>query len=609
MVSRRNFISITIIIFVILFMFQLSGVVKENWNDYTKNPYADENRTNLTSESTFSPDQNVDISQKDDIIYIGAPDGAPLTSVVKQWGAFTKRRVICSGSLDEVTIDEENPPQAVLLDAEYVDWSKDIDHIETIIKEGVNVIFCSLPPVDVIINNDEIKSILGISYVSAKEIDLTGIKLFNGFLLGGEEVYIADDPGEEKYQDLCLNIPWYYLGAGTKTYMVGLMDEKKFKDISNEALPAIIWRNSIGDARIFAVNGDYLFTNTGIGILDAMMAEMKEYEIYPIVNAQSMIILNYPVLTAENDSEMMKRYSRTSDSLLLNIIWPGLITLSMKTDAKITHMMNLQLDYEDDREPNADRLQYYFKLISEQKGEVGLSDTQISSISLKEKLKKDDGFLQSNLANYEFTTFYSDQLEQEEIREQLDSPMLKNIRTILMNYDENGDIASYLTNNVLAQRATIDGYSHTFSEDLRVKSLETALGYSAIIVDMKRILYPETETDGWEYLYNDFSRFTTTYWKKFTAFDQTTLSQSDKRIRELLAMDYTDSKDQDTITLQMNHFYGEGWFILRTHNEKITSITGGEYQKIEDNAFLILANQNTVQIRLEDEEKLFYSYE
>lgn len=71
---------------------------------------------------------------------------------------------------------------------------------------------------------------LGIYKVVSEKTKLTGVKLFEGLLLGGEVVYETPKEKEEKErQDLQLEIPWYQVGSGTKTYMVGLLDHSKQK--------------------------------------------------------------------------------------------------------------------------------------------------------------------------------------------------------------------------------------------------------------------------------------------------------------------------------------------------------------------------------------------
>ena len=607
MISRRRFFSIAIIIFVVLFMFQMSNVVKETWNNYNTNQYADSTKTNLTAKSAFSLDNVKADTSRDYVIYIGNTQDSSVGKTVKQWCTYTKRKLVESQSLKSIQLDLSNPPEVVLLDANYMDWNTDVNLLDNMIYDKINIIFCNMPSVDLIKSNTKLREMLGITFVSAEKVELQGIKLFDGFLLGGEELYSAKNAEDEKYQDMDLNLPWYSVTSGTKTYMVGILKTADQSDVQNEYLPAIIWRNSIGEARVFAVNGDYISDNVGVGILDAMMAELNPYELYPVVNAQTIVALNYPVLAEENEAEINNKYYRSSSSLLSDIVWPGLVSLSLKMNAKITCIMNPRLNYDNNNFITKDKMQLYFKLISEQQGEVGIMGTQKSNLSLKDKLNLDNEYISSNLPDYKFTTFYAEQTKLNQVKNCLTMPIMQQVRTILLDYQKNDMLGAYLTDDVLTMDTTIDGFSHTFSEDLRVKSIETALGYSSIAADMQKVVYPENNMDEWQNMYNDLSRFTTTYWGDFKKFDQTTLSESDERMRKFLAMDYSDTRTADSITLKIQNFDEDGYFILRTHDEDIQSVKGGTFEKIENNAYLIHASQDTVVIRMKKNEKPFYS--
>ena len=608
MISRRRFLSITIIIFVVLFMFQMSNVVKETWNNYSTNQYADSTKTNLTAKSAFSLDTNINVdTSRDYVIYIGNTDDNSVGKTVKQWCIYTKRELIEIRSLKDISLDLTNPPEVVLLDSNYMDWNTDVDLLNNMITKKINFVFCNMPSVSLIKSNTKLREMLGITFVSADTVKLQGIKLFNGFLLGGEEIYNAQNSEEEKYQDMDLNLPWYSVTSGTKTYMVGIIKTTDDYEVQNEYLPAIIWRNSIGEARVFVVNGDYLSDNVGVGILDALMAELNPYELYPVVNSQTLVALNYPVMAEENEDEINKKYYRSSSSLLSDIVWPGLVSLSIKMNAKITCMMNPRLNYNNSNTITKDKMELYFKLISEMQGEVGIMGMQKTILPLKDKLNMDYEYIISNIPNYKFLTFYAEKTKLNEVESCLSMSIMQQVRTILLDYHKNDMLGAYLTDDVLTLNSTIDGFSHTFSEDLRVKSFETALGYSSIVADMQDVIYPENDSDEWQNRYNDLSRFTSTYWSDFKMFDQTTLSESDERMRRFLAMDYSDSRIADSITLQIQNFDQDGYFILRTHDEDIKSVKGGTFQKIENNAFLIHASQKTVVINMKQNENPFYS--
>jgi hypothetical protein len=139
-----------------------------------------------------------------------------------------------------------------------------------------------------------------------------------------------------------------------------------------------------------------------------------------------------------------------------------------------------------------------------------------------------------------------------------------------------------------------------------MKSLQTALGYSNIVLDMNHITWPEEEEDRWEILSEKFSSQINTYWKAFEMFDQTSASQCDGRIRNFLAMDYEDSREGDEIHVSIEDRNGNLWFILRTHGEKVVSVQGGDFKEIEADAYLIRASQDELTIRCEAEDSLYY---
>jgi hypothetical protein len=591
------------IMVVLFFLFQFSGVVKETWNDYETNKYA-QSSTEHTTENTPVTDQTTGVKSGRFVVYIGGGNQDDYQAVVNQWGTYTKRYIETYNSLKDYEAKVSDTPEVILIDPDHIDWEKDTPLLENFVKNGGNLIFCNLPDASVIKQNDELRTLLGIENVKSDRTTVSGIHLFAGLLLGGEDQYIAKtDEDTKENQDLTLELPWYQVSSGTKAYMVGMLDDKKVK---NEELPAIIWRNSIGAARIFAVNGNYLKDNTGIGILDGMMYEMKDYDLYPVVNAQSMVVTNYPVVTAENETEMQKRYSRSLNAVARDIIWPGIAAVCSNTDMKLTSMMTPQLDYADKNEPDAKELVYYMKLLREQNAEIGISATNRSGTDITTKLKQDETFLNSKVPDYSYLSFYQDQLTKQETTQALGENLLKKVRTLYTDYHATDTLLSYETKDITKQSATIDGFSHTYSEDLRLKSLETALGYSSILVNMERVLYPKDDSDSWEKLYNKYASNTSTYWKPFRAFAKTTLSESDSRTRKFLGMNYTQDRQKDEITLDSTGFDTTASYILRTHGEDIASIEGATYTQLEEGAYLIEANSSKVKIKLTTINKPFY---
>ena len=165
----------------------------------------------------------------------------------------------------------------------------------------------------------------------------------------------------------------------------------------------------------------------------------------------------------------------------------------------------------------------------------------------------------------------------------------------------------YANEHVTRQRALIDGYEHTYSQDFAIRSIETALGYTSILTDIGRVAYPQSETDAWENLSKELMANTTTYWKPFSAFEGTTLSQSDAHIRNFLAMSYAEKKEDSCIKVTINGESFPVWFVLKIgEGEMVTQVEGGSASKIEKDAWLIEADQSQIEINLDQSSKPFY---
>ena len=608
MVSRRNFFTVTMIMLILLFMFQAPGVVKDKWNHYSVNTYEEKTKTAYTSDDVYTASlQDVKETGRH-AVYIGDLEDQSTGAVVSQWGFYTKRYLENCSSLSDYSFDPDDLPEVMILDSAYLDFEKDTGRLVEMVDQGMNLIFCNLPDCSVIGEQDELRQLLGIRDIRTKQIEVEGIHLFEGLLLGGEKYYIAADEEEAKRQDLELNMPWYRVSSGTKTYMVGMMDEEYMsqQEVENEDFPAVIWRNSIGGARVFAVNGNYMEDDSGIGILDGMMAEMKKYEIYPVINAQNLVTVNYPGFTSENDEEMMKRYSQSLKAVYRDIIWPGVITVAQRSNVELTCMISPQMDYQDALEPEEESLVYYMKLLQEQNAEAGLSGEYHSDMEITEKLQQDFSLFSNTVPEYPLLSFYQGKLTDAEVKEALQQELLGNVRTLYRDYEKAGRVVGYADHKVTVQSATNNGYSHTYSEDIRMNGIESALAYTSILADINPVAYPESGEDSWEKLFDKFSSNADTYWKAYQKFDGTTLAESDKRIREFLALNYTEDREGDVLTLDIGNFGEEAWFILRTHGEEIVSAEGAEYDKIEEGAYLVEAVEEKAVLTLGSVSQRYY---
>lgn len=602
MISKQRFVTMTITMLVLLFIFQFPQVMKEYGNNYDLNEYAvDATQNAYRGFTTLSETGGVEIGRY--TVFIGRARG-DIGKTVDEWCTYTKRHLVVRPKLSECPDHIEEAAELILLEGDQVTEADDLERLTRMAEQGIPLVFCNLPEPSVIASSEQWRQLLGIEQVVQERVELTGVNLFSGFLLGGQEIYVPEDEEERRErQDLELLVPWYLTNNSCKTYMVGMLDDP---DVENEELPALIWRSAIGDGKVFAINNSLMSDCTGIGILDAVMAELEPYYLYPVVNAQNLSVANFPGLSSENGVRMGRLYSRDQLAVYRDILWPGLCATIDKSGAHITCFIAPQSDYGDAQLPEEEQLVFYLREMREKGAEAGISLDYVSADGFVEKLEEDEAFFESVGNRYRYGAVYLPDDYSWGLFGLKRYSMLRKIQTAVRGFSKDWPVVSYGTRDITLQSRTSTGISHTYSDDLRMKSLQTALGYSNIVLDMNRVAWPEEEDDRWEILAEKFSSNTNTYWRAFGMFAKTSISESDSRIRTFLGLDYECSRDGDEIHATVRNREGQAWFILRTHGEEIDSVEGGEFEKIETDAYLVRADEDSLKIRCKKTNRLRY---
>lgn len=599
MVSRRKFFSIAIMMFVLLFLFQFSMVLRDRQNTYDVNsnlaPKQNDGK-NVWKNEELDP-ASVGTTDRRYVLFVG-DSSSDMAEAVSRWCTYAKWDISKCSSMEKFKENDKNLPGMLILESEKYALDDNLKKIEELEQKGVIIVFGCLEDPKNIEKNQKLQDFLGIYKIVSKKTELTGAKLFEGLLLGGEVIYeTPEDKDERDRQDLQLNVPWYQVGSGTKTYMVGLLDQSKQKEtVENEELPTLIWRNGIRNGSIFCVVGDYMKDSTALGLLDGMVAEASSYYIYPVVNAQNLSMINFPVFADENNEQMMELYSQSITGMARDIMWPSLISIVEKGGLKMTCFMHPQTDYEDRIEPTSKDLVFYLKQMKEQNAEAGLSLQYKNAGSLRDKLNQDAEFFRKADSSYKYGAAYTEEKDLDTVKALMNTELMKNVSTLVCEYTEDEPVISYCTDSVTLQSVTSDGMNYTYSDDIRMRSIQSSLGYTNVMLNMQKIFWPERKKDRWQIMQKRFSSNLLTYWKKFTGFDSTTLSESNTRTRTFLNLDFSEIRTDDEITLKTSE--SGSWFILRTHGEEIEEIEGGTQKKLEDNVYLIQAQDTTVKIQV-----------
>ena len=111
-------------------------------------------------------------------------------------------------SMEKFKENDKNLPGMLILESEKYALDDNLKKIEELEQKGVIIVFGCLEDPKNIEKNQELQDFLGIYKIVSKKTELTGAKLFEGLLLGGEVIYeTPEDKDERDRQDLQLNVP------------------------------------------------------------------------------------------------------------------------------------------------------------------------------------------------------------------------------------------------------------------------------------------------------------------------------------------------------------------------------------------------------------------
>lgn len=603
MLSKRVYFTVSALMMLVLFMFQFSGIIRKKYNNFDENKYAVSEKNDLNKNNVFTvltDEDKVVKSISGYIVYIGDIN-TKTGNTVYEWCNYTKRNLLVYKTVSQYHRYNEKYPDAVLIDSDYVNIDSDIDTFSLLTDYGINLVFCTLPSYSAISENQRFEQLCGIS-PHRESVNASGLKLYSGFLFGGEAWYTKENDPDGKFQNMKLTMPWYNTSNATKTYMSAVVESEDGSKIDNEDQPAVIWRKSHDHAYVFCINGDYIKDISGMGILTAIMSESKDLDIYPVVDSQSVIVNNFPMFSFENDDAVEKYYLRNTSSLLENVIWPDISNLAESTGARFTFMAAPQINYSDNNLVSVREMDYFFRLFSEISSEAGLTTTRDDATSIDEKLTADAGIFSNYLSNYKFTSIIARKDELENVLSSKNS-LIDDVNTIVTDSQDYGGtkLFSYVNDNVINVECPVTSDKYTYSDDFRQRCFQTALAYTSIEFNMTGVCNPDDEKELWNEEIKSKSTALTSYMKNSKMFTKCSISQADKRIREFMAADYSYKQNSSYVSLDITGAQDMTRFIVRLRTGEVENVSGAVCTKVEKGVYLITAQSKHVEMTIKTE--------
>lgn len=470
----------------------------------------------------------------------------------------------------------------VLLFDDPISDPADLPALQAYAGAGIDMVFTQLPSYQELTSAPELADFYGISGFVQEALPLNGLYIFDEFFIGGERIYEVEDIYGDTDADIPQTVPYYELRPG---YLMFVQAVAQDESIDYMDLPGLLWRTYSGSANVFVFNTELFAGKNLPGVLTACMAQMEPFYVYPVVNAQTISVVDFPMLAVENNEEMASLYSRDSEALARDVLWPAIVKILKNYGSAFNFFMAPQLDYSDGIQPSGEMIDFYRQEIETQTGMLGLSMQQQSEAPLVTLCAENSAFLAETMPEYQFTAACV-------TREQLDEltggdlPAPLSSTTLLMtDLAEDQPLMEFVNDKTIAVSFTTDGFIHESMDDLRLLCIENALGMNNQKVEMGRAIYPVDGAD-WNTLNLWWSRGDT-YQKPYRFFDNVTVYGMEERVRTFLALDFAAVMEGKTITLDVTNGVEGTSFVLRMFNYEIKRAEGGKCEQLSDTAYLL----------------------
>lgn len=432
------------------------------------------------------------------------------------------------------------------------------DKVETLSDlsdKGYHIIMTSIPNLDNLSQSS--LDFLGIrryeGLTRAEEVRLLG-----GFLLGGLLELEA--------------MPYDF-------YPVVLSSSTRVFADDNDEMP-LIWRNSQGQGQIYVNNTPFFESVLGYGLFSAILSDLNDDFMYPVVNAFTYTYRGMPFLSNENLDVIMEVYNRESLLLQHDILVPDVLALNKSRALVPTNIVTASFQTDD---PVVIRNTLANQLINFEKDFNKLDGTFAYEISGRPELDRAYIDQVSNYFNiqslYDHEGVYGDDyLSNDYFIDSIIRPW--QVGDMNLRVTDNG------TTNIPITYNEIHKESH---QVLELYSMMTAFGYLTHHLDLEHVIYPIHIEDNWIGYSKEYTEFIDLYNEYFDDFDKTNAVETSKKIRAYLEAKPRIKYYDTEIHLQVDNWQGRMSFILRTDKE-LLNVRNGTATKIEEGSYLIRAN-------------------
>ncbi len=537
-------------------------------------PHASPSATNIVSTFPVAPNQFR-------AALLVTDTDSPETKLLEEWCRYSQcsYRVLTSLS-DASALDGCN---LILIHGWDEAWT---DALLAATDTPRQMILTSMPDYAQVAASPALRKLLGISKAIAPSCTLEDVYFFDDFFIAGARIY-------ESEEDAPYAVPHYALRSGYLVFANGTPEDES---IAYTDYPPVLWRTRTNQADVFVTNTDMFTGKRVLGLITSFVSQLPPCYVYPIVNARTLSVENFPCLSEENTEQMRALYSTTSGALTRDQLFPSVEKIMRNYNQLPTFFLAPRLTYAGEISGVTELISYYYNQILKLGGALELAVKPQDDTPLEDVLAQLERFTRESIASYRFTACTVDSTRLDELLA-CTSPMLEEVTIITTDLTDDLPVLSLTDNQRMVVSFTDNGVAH---DDLTLVTLVTALGLTNQQMDMADVYFPEDNTANWTKISREWSR-NVTHLNNYMFLDTASLYTLESKARTFLSMDYTAQWDGTCLTVTSSASQNtECCFLLRLHNLNVVRITGdAECQQLADGQYLLCAHAPEIVLETE----------
>ncbi|MGM7684401.1 DUF2194 domain-containing protein [Cytobacillus sp. Hm23] len=537
----------------------------------------------------------------------GSRESVLLKDNIEQTLLYMKKKVeVIPHTLVPEQIDQY---KNVIIALEEISKIPTLDQLMEYTSNGGKIFFAMRPEIDNSLYNVYRK--LGI-YEVGDFITLEGIKLTSNILINQRELTIGAE-----------NI------AKNSSLAVGLESKADVLATSDDDTP-LMWSMSFNNGKFIVFNGTMLSTKENRGLISGALSMLNDDFIYPILDMKVLYLDDFPAPIQTGYHEgIFDEYRRDIKSFFEDIWWPDILSGAAKYDVVYTGVLIetyndvVKAPFNDIGSDRSTLIRYGRELLK-MGGELGVHGYNHQSLTTDPAAVEDLGynawnsmgdmvlalqtvesFVKQSFPNYPLTTYVppSNRISDEGVQALLESiPTINTISSLYLEddvgYSKIQEFDATSTHNNLPRITS--GYEYSEKNKWAIANAITSIGVFSHFIHPDDIFDENRSfSKSWSTLSKEYNGMLSDLHADYPWLQSRTASNASIQMANYLNAEVFIKQDSDRIIAYVDRFAQEMKFLLRT-NKKIGSLKNCTVTKVDDDIYVVSANDMIIEIGLVD---------